>query len=130
MSVEPVVLRQLDACSRCKDRFSQPPLPGCNAIPKYFLKAVAWAYHCDGCLEIVLREMGYGLEGAKVFGESLSCLKCLKSLEEAFKVDKETAGRKVNHPKASSYLTWCDDCITIIVEALKKPVEHQVLGDR
>lgn len=130
MSVEPGMLRQLDACPRCKDRFSEPPLPGCNAIPKYFLKAVCWAYQCDACLAIVLREMGYGLERVKEFRESLSCLKCLKSLEVEFKKDKETAGRKVNHPKASSYLTWCDDCIAIIVEALKKPVEHQVLGDR
>ena len=130
MKMEPAALRLLDACPRCTERFSKPPLPGYNPIPKYFLKALGWAYLCDGCLEIVLREMGYGLEGAKAFRESLSCLKCLKSLEEAFKSDKETAGRKVNHPKAASYVTWCDDCIAIIVEALKKPVEHQVLGDR
>ncbi len=116
-------LRSADACAKCHALFSKPPLPGCNQVPKSFLKAVSWAYLCTACAGIFLGVAGLGPEGVEALREPLACQKCFDELVKAFKRDRETAERKVNHPKAVSYVPWCNECVRIVLEHVAKPKE-------
>lgn len=122
-------LRALDACPKCHAVFARPTMPGQNKMPAHFLKAATWAYHCDECAVLTLRALGYGAERIPVFREPSSCVACLEELDRAFKLDRETAGRKVPHPKAVSKIAWCDECVRIILGCLAKPVELQEAGE-
>lgn len=120
MSGEEIAVRELEACPNCISVFARPTMPGYNKVPKRFLNAITWAYLCDGCALIVLGLWSHGADKIPAFREPLSCQKCFKSLDDEFKRDRETAGRKVNHPKAASYVAWCDECVVIVRESCAK----------
>lgn len=125
MNMETAAMRAPDACPRCHDVFTRPTMPGHNRVPAHFLKAATWAYLCSACAGIMLDALGCASAGDAGIGllrEPLSCPECAKELDAAFKLDRETAGKKVPHPKAVSRIAWCDGCAGIVVAHLRAPV--------
>lgn len=130
MSAEIAALRTPDACARCHGIFARPAMPGHNRVPAHFLKAATWAYLCEACAAIVLAALGQAAEDALppailLMRDAPSCPGCLKELEEAFQQDRESAARKVPHPKAVSRMAWCDECARIVLDRLGAPVKDE-----
>lgn len=116
-------LRGADACPRTLAVMTRPTMPGYNKVPPIFLKAVSWADSCDACATLMLAAIGVGTEAIPVLREPLSCQPCFDDLVAAFKRDRESKDRKVDHPKAIGKIPWCDECVGIVIEHLSKPKE-------
>ena len=116
-------LREAEACPRTLTVVTRPTMPGYNNVPANFLKAVSWAYLCDACATLMLGAIGAGTEAIAALREPLACQPCFDELVAAFKRDRETKDRKVEHPKAVGKLPWCDACAQIVFDHLAKPKE-------
>ncbi len=114
-------LREVEACPRTLAIMNRPTMPGFNKIPPVFLKAVSWVDSCDSCAALMLGAIG--TDAVAALREPLSCQPCFDELVAAFKRDRETKDRKVEHPKAAPRMPWCDVCVQIVLEYLSKPKE-------